>query len=416
MDRTIKKKKWPLKRIAAYAAAGVFIIVVLYVFLFKMSKSTLNVQAERLTISTVTKGPFQEYIPVQGEVLPIYTNYLDPLEGGIVEEVYLEAGTMVKKGDQILKLANTNLIIDIMWREAQLFRASDNLRSTRLSMEQYKLQLSKELVDIESRLQKQKRVYERYSELVKDDLISQHEYELEKDQYEYLVKLKELTIESQKTDLMFRQAQVEALEDSLERMQSNLVVLKQKQDNLTIKAPISGQLTSLRAKIGESISPGQRIGQIDMLEGFRVRAGIDEHYIARIEKDRTGKFDFAGNTYKLVVSRIYPEVQDNRFEVDMEFVGEQPEGIRRGMTLHISLELGDIAEAILLPRGGFYQTTGGNWVYLLDESGSFATKQRIRLNRYNPDAFEVMEGLQPGDKVITSSYESFGNMELLVLK
>lgn len=416
MDRTIKKKKWPLKRIAVYAAAGVFIIVVLYVFLFKMSKSTLNVQAERLTISTVTKGPFQEYIPVQGEVLPIYTHYLDPLEGGIVEEIYLEAGTMVNKGDQILKLANTNLIIDIMWREAELFRASDNLRGTRLSMEQYKLLLSKELVDIESRLQKQKRVYERYNELVKDDLISQHEFELEKDQYEYLLKLNELTIESQKTDLMFRQAQVEALEDSLERMQSNLVVLKQKQDNLTVKAPISGQLTSLRAKIGESISPGQRIGQIDMLEGFRVRAGIDEHYIARIEKDRTGKFDFAGNTYKLVVSRIYPEVQDNRFEVDMEFVGKQPEGIRRGMTLHISLELGDIAEAILLPRGGFYQTTGGNWVYLLDESGSIATKQRIRLNRYNPEAFEVIEGLKPGDKVITSSYESFGNMERLVLK
>ena len=416
MDRTIKKKKWPLKRIAVYAAAGVFIIVVLYVFLFKMSKSTLNVQAERLTISTVTKGPFQEYIPVQGEVLPIYTHYLDPLEGGIVEEIYLEAGSMVNKGDQILKLANTNLIIDIMWREAELFRASDNLRGTRLSMEQYKLLLSKELVDIESRLQKQKRVYERYNELVKDDLISQHEFELEKDQYEYLLKLNELTIESQKTDLMFRRAQVEALEDSLERMQSNLVVLKQKQDNLTIKAPISGQLTSLRAKIGESISPGQRIGQIDMLEGFRVRAGIDEHYIARIEKDRTGKFDFAGNTYKLVVSRIYPEVQDNRFEVDMEFVGKQPEGIRRGMTLHISLELGDIAEAILLPRGGFYQTTGGNWVYLLDESGSIATKQRIRLNRYNPEAFEVIEGLKPGDKVITSSYESFGNMERLVLK
>jgi len=247
-------------------------------------------------------------------------------------------------------------------------------------------------------------------------LIAQHEYEIEKDQYEYLVKLKELTVESQKTDLMFRQAQIEALEDSLERMESNLVVLKQKQDNLTIKAPISGQLTSLRAKIGESINPGQRIGQIDMLEGFRVRADIDEHYIARIEKDRTGKFDFAGNTYKLVVSRIYPEVQENRFEVDMEFVGEQPKGIRRGMTLHISLELGDISEAILLPRGGFYQTTGGNWVYLLDDSGSFATKQRIRLNRYNPEAFEVMEGLKPGDKVITSSYESFGNMERLVLK
>lgn len=416
MDRKIKKKKWPLKRIATYAAVGIFVIVVLYVFIFKMSKSTLNVRAERLTISTVTKGPFQEYIPVNGIVEPIYTHYLDPLEGGIVEEVYVEAGTMVDKGDRILKLANTNLVIDIMWREAELFRASDNLRSTRLSMEQYRLRLAQELADIESRLQQQKRVYERYNELVKDDLISQHEFELEKDQYQYLIKLRDLTIESQKTDLEFREAQINALEDSLERMQSNLIVLKQKQENLTIRAPISGQLTSLNAEVGQSNSPGQRLGQIDMLEGFRVRADIDEHYIARIELDRKGEFEFAGQTGKLVVKRIYPEVEEGRFEVDMEFLGDEPNGIRRGQTLHIKLELGDISEAILLPRGGFSQTTGGNWVYVLDKSEDFATKRRIKVNRYNPAFFEVMEGLEPGEKVITSSYESFGNMERLVLK
>jgi len=199
-------------------------------------------------------------------------------------------------------------------------------------------------------------------------------------------------------------------------MESNLIVLKRKQDNLTIKAPISGHLTALEAEIGESKGPGQQLGQIDVLEGFRVKAEIDEHYIARIEKDRQGEFEFAGQKGKLVVKRIYPEVQNGRFEVDMEFLDKEPEGIRRGLTLHIKLELGDIGEAILLARGGFSQTTGGNWVYVLDESETFAAKRRIKVNRYNPEFFEVMEGLEPGEKVITSSYESFGNMERLVLK
>ena len=416
MDRKIKRKKWPAKRIITYAAAGIFIVGVLYILLFKMSKSTLNVREERLTISTVSRGPFQEYIPVQGNVLPILQHFLTADEGGRVEEIYVEAGTMVKEGDNILKLANTNLIINIMLREAELFRASDNLRSTRLSMEQYRLRLSQELADIESRLRKQKRVYDRYTELVKDDLISQHEFELEKDQYEYLVRLKELIIKSQKSDLEFRQAQVDALEDSLDRMESNLTILKSKQDNLVIKAPISGHLTALTAEIGESKGPGQQLGQIDVLEGFRVRAEIDEHYISRIELNRTGEYEFASQTGKLVVKRIYPEVRDNRLIVDMEFVDKEPDGIRRGLTLHIKLELGDIAEAILLARGGFSQTTGGNWAYVLDESGDFAVKRRIKVNRQNPDFFEVMEGLEPGDRVITSSYASFGNMERLILK
>jgi HlyD family secretion protein len=416
MDRKIKKKKWPAKRIIIYAAAGTFIILVLYMLIFKMSKSTLNVRAERLTISTVVRGPFQEYIPIQGNVRPILQHFLTADEGGRVEEIYVEAGTMVKEGDNILKLANTNLIINIMLREAEIFRASDNLRSTRLAMEQYRLRLSQEKVDIESRLQQQKRVYDRYKELVNDDLISQHEYELEKDQYEYLVKLRELTIESQKSDLKFRQAQIDALEDSLQRMQSNLIILKSKQDNLTIKAPISGHLTALTAEIGEQKGPGQQFGQIEVLEGFRVRADIDEHYIARIELNRTGQYEFAGQKGKVVVTRIYPEVRDNRFEVDMEFVDTEPVGIRRGLTLHIKLELGDIEEAILLARGGFSQTTGGNWAYVLDETGDFAVRQRIKVNRQNPDYFEVMEGLEPGDRVITSSYASFGNMERLILK
>ena len=416
MDRKIEKKKWPPKRIAGLAAVGLFVILVLYVFLFRLSKSTLNVKTERITISTVTRGPFQEFIPIMGNVLPINTFYLNAVEGGRVEEIYLEAGTLVKEGDEILKLANTNLLLDIMWREAELFQQSNNLRNTRLSMEQYRLRLNQDLAEINNQLRQQKRTYERYKELVKDNLISKHEYELAKDQYEYLIKKKELTIESQRNDLEFRLGQIDALEASLKRMQDNLEIVKQKQDNLTIRAPVSGHLTALNAEIGQSKSPGQPLGQIDVLEGFRVRAAIDEHYIARIETGRTGEFDFAGKSYGLVVKKIYPEVIDGRFEVDMEFVDAGPEEITRGQTLHIRLELGDISEAILLPRGGFYQTTGGNWAYVVDESENVATKRKIRLGRQNPQVFEVLEGLGPGDRVITSSYESFGNMDRLVLK
>jgi len=416
MDRKIEKKKWPPKRIAAFAAAGLFVILVLYVFLFRLSKSTLNVKTERITISTVTRGPFQEFIPIMGNVLPINTFFLNAVEGGRVEEIYLEAGTFVKEGDGILRLANTNLLLDIMWREAELFQQSNNLRNTRLSMEQYRLGLNQDLAEIDNQLQQQKRTYERYKELVKDNLISIHEFELAKDQYDYLIKRKELTIESQKNDLEFRQGQIDALEASLNRMQDNLEIVKQKQENLTIKAPVSGHLTALDAEIGQSKSPGQPLGQIDVLEGFRVRAAIDEHYIARVETGRKGEFDFAGKSYGLIVKKIYPEVKDRRFEVDMEFVGGGPEEITRGQTLHIRLELGDISEAILLPRGGFYQTTGGNWAYVVEESENIATKRRIRIGRQNPQVFEVLEGLGPGERVITSSYESFGNMDRLVLK
>lgn len=416
MDRKIKKKKWPPKKIAMVASVVIFIGLVVYVFIFKMGKSTLNVKKERITISTVTKGPFREFIPIMGNVLPIKTFYLDAVEGGRIEDIYVEAGSMLKKGDKILRLTNTDLILTIMWREAELFQQSNNLRNTRLQLEQYRLSLSMELARIENNLQQQRRKYERYKELVKDSLISKHEFELVKDQYEYLIRSKELAIESQKNELEFRQSQVDALEAGLKRMQDNLEIVKRKQDDLTIKAPISGHLTALNAEIGQSKSPGERLGHIDVLEGFRVRAAIDEHYLARIEIDRTGEFDWAGGSYELIIKKIYPEVREGRFEVDMEFKSKVPEGITRGLTLHIRLELGDVSEAVLLARGGFYQTTGGNWVYVVDGDEKLATKRKISIGMQNPQFFTVLQGLEPGEKVITSSYESFGNMERLILK
>jgi len=416
MDKKIEKKKWPPKKIITLASIVLFVVVVGYLLIFKVSQSTLNVNAERITISTVTEGPFQEFIAVQGNAEPEDIHFLTASDGGRVEEIFVEAGTMLTKGDPILRLANTNLLLDIMWREAELFQQSNNLRNTRLSMEQYKLQLSQELTNIDNMLQQQKRVFDRYTELVKDDLIAQHEYELAKDQYEYLQRRRELTIESQTNDLKFRQGQIDALEASLQRMQDNLEVVKEKQDNLTIKAPVSGYLTSLEVEIGQNKTPGQQIGQIDVLTGYIVVVGVDEHYLPRLEIGRNGSFDHAGNNYRLIVDKIYPEVQEGRFRVDMDFVGEQPQNITRGMTYHIRLELGDISTAILLPKGGFFQTTGGNWAYILDESESEATKIRIRLGRWNTEVYEVLEGLQPGDRVITSSYENFGNMERLVLR
>lgn len=415
MDRKIERKKWPPKRIALFVGSALFIAFVVYIFVFGMSKSTLNVKAERLTISEVIRGPFQEYIPVMGNVLPYY-HYLTAVEGGTVEEIYIEAGSKLKKGDPIIRLGNTNLLINLMWREAELFQQINNLRNTRLEMERYRLQLSAQLALVDNNLQQQKRIYERYQELIKDDLISQHEFELAKDQYEYLVKHKELTIESQSKDLEFRQLQIEALESQVRRMTDNLDIIRGRLENLTIKAPVSGYLTSLDAEIGQTKQPGQEFGTIDTLEGYRIRAGIDEHYIARVEIGRKGEFEFSGRKYELVVTKKYPEVRDGRFEVDMEFEEEEPEGITAGQTYHIRLELGDIAEGVLLARGGFSQTTGGNWAYVLNSSGDVALKRRIRLGRQNPEFYEVLEGLEPGEKVITSSYESFGNMERLVLK
>ncbi len=416
MDRQIQKKKWPPKRIALFAGGGLFFLFVIYSFIFGDSSSKLNVETEKITIATVARGPFQEFIPVTGSVLPIKTIYIDAIEGGRVEKKFIEAGAFVKENDKILQLANTNLLLDIMFREAQFFEQSNNLRNTRLLMEQSRLNLRQQLNDQEYQVQRLKRLNERAAELREKNLISQQEFEQTRDEYEYRRRQKELAIESFKQDSIFRQIQVEQLETSLQRMQANLDVTKQRLESMIIRAPVTGQLTSLNAEMGESKAPGQRLGQVDVLDGFKVRAGIDEHYLPRINLDQTGEFDFAGQTYVLITKKVFPEIRDGRFDVDLEFQGKEPEGIRRGQTLHIRLELGDLSEAILLSRGGFYQKTGGQWVYVLDGSGDYASKRSIKLGRQNPQVFEVLEGLEPDERVITSSYDSFGDIDKLILK
>ncbi|MCK5147930.1 HlyD family efflux transporter periplasmic adaptor subunit [bacterium] len=416
MDRKIEKKKWTVKKIATIGIPAILFFLVAYALIFGDKSSKLNIELEKQTVSVVYRGEFQEFIPIMGSVEPIKTIELSSDEGGRIEHRYIESGTKVSKGDPILRFSNTNLLLTILNNEAQVNRASNELRSTRLLMEQNTLSLRNQLLTLDYDIASQKRAYDREKTLMDRDLGSKEAFENARDQYFFTIQRRDLTIAQQRQDSLFRLNQVDALEESLEGMQENLLIVKQKQDNLTLRAPIDGHLTSLNAEIGETKAAGERLGQIDVLDHFKVRAAIDEYYINRVEKGREGSFDIAGTTYRLVIDKIYLEVTDGRFQVDLIFTGEKPQGIRRGQTLHIKLELGDLEEAVLLARGGFYQKTGGQYVYVVDESGKFAIKRDIKLGRYNPQVFTVLEGLEIGEEVITSSYDSFNDIDKLILK
>ncbi len=416
VDRIIEKRLWTPKRVAMIAGAGVIIVLVVYALLLSARGSRLNVESERLRIDTVVQGEFQEFIPVTGTVIPINTYYLDAVEGGRVDSVYLEAGTFVEKGEKILKLVNTNLLMDVMYREAEIFQQSNNLRNTRLSMERNSLDMQREMLELEYRIRQQKRIVESNVPLARKNLISGREFEESRDELEYLQRKLELTRQTQHQDSIFRATQISQLEASLARMETNLTIVKQNMEDLIIRAPVAGHLTSLNAEVGESKQRGERFGQIDILDGFKVRVPIDEHYIARIDAGQQATFAFSGETYRVTIAKIYPAVAEGRFMVDMNFDGREPPDIRRGMTLRLRLELGYLSHAVLLPTGVFYQATGGRWIYVLDGSGVEAQKRRIHLGRQNTEYYEVLDGLAPGERVIVSSYETFGDADRLVLK
>jgi len=416
MDRIIEKKKWPLKKILWVSAAGVFILLILYYIIFADKSSKLRVQEERLTIAPVEMGYFQDYITNTGTVEPIRTVYIDALEGGQVEEILIEEGAMVKEGDIILRLSNTNLHLSIMNREASLAEQINNLRNTRLLMEQNKLDLKSQLIEINYAIIQAKREYEQVQELYKQNFRSKDEYQNAKEYYEYLVTKKDLLIESQKQDSLFRDVQISQLEESVLRMEDNLNLVRQKLESLDVRAPVNGQLTSLNADIGESKGAGQRLGQINVLDSYKINAQIDEHYISRVLRGLIGEFEYSNKTYKLEVTKIYPEVRNGQFSIDMEFIDALPQNMRIGQTFRIKLELGAPKESLLIPRGGFYQSTGGQWIFVVDESGNTAYKRDIRLNRYNPKYYEVIEGVEEGEQVIVSSYETFGDVDVLILK
>lgn len=416
MDRKIKRNKWPLRRVLTYGAASLFAGAVLYELIFGDHSSKLNVQVERITISTVERGPFQEFIPVRGEVLPIQTIFLDAQESGRVEEVYLEAGAMVSKGDPILKLSNPDLEIKVMDQEAGFFEQLNRYEDTRINLASQAINLQRNLLLTEQNVRRERDAFELSKAQYERGLISRRGYEAAKDDYGFWLKRRDFATQSARQDSLSRESQLTGIETAEMRLKANLDAARRSLENLTLRAPVTGQLTSLNAEIGEQKIKGQRFGQVDVLDGFKVRAGIDEFYITRINRGQTATFQLAGVEYGLTIRHVYPEVLEGRFNVDLEFSGEEPDDIRRGQTLPIRLALGDLSEALLLERGGFYQTTGGNWVFIVDEGGDMASRRPIRTGRQNPEFFEILEGLNPGEQVVTSSYENYEEIERLVLK
>jgi len=416
MDRKIERKKWPPKKILTAAAAGLFGLFVVYLIFFSDKSAKLNVEKERITFSKARYGPFQEFIPVIGTVQPIRTFFLDVTEGGNVVRKYIEEGSFVKVGDPIVKFDNAELRLSIIYNEANVFQQINSLRGTRLSFEQSKLSLRSQLLDVEYKVLNQQRVHDVNKALHAKNLISENEFRQSEDQYNLLVSTKELTVKSYEQDSIFRSEQIKELEHSVAQLQSNLSITQQQLEGLTVRAPIKGQLTSLKAEVGQSIARGVNLGQIDDIDSFKVRVEIDEHYINRVNSGQSGTFTVSDRDYLSKIRTVYPEVKGGKFYVDMLFVGRMPEGIRRGQTLHINLNLSEQKKALVIDRGGFYQKTGGQWIFVVDGSGAFATKRPIRLGLQNAQAFEVLEGLAEGDEVITSSYENFGDVEKLILK
>lgn len=416
MDRKIKKKTWTTNRIIGLVAGLIVISFLVYSFMFADFRSTLNVDKDKLTIATISEDSFQEFIQVTGNIQPINTIFLDAIEGGVVQQVKLESGTMVSPGDTILILTNSNLQLSVLNQEASLYDQINNVRNSRLNLEQNSLRIKEQLANAEYQLDLLRPQFERTTTLYNQKVISKQDYEAVAENYEYEKKRYALTYESFVKDSIQTLNQLTQLNDSESRMYRSLNAVQGILDNLVITAPLEGQLTTIEMQPGQSINRSERIGQVDMLDNFKVRVGVDEFHLSRISTGLKGTFPFDGKEYQVEITKVYPVITDGQFQVDMEFVGEIPSGIRRGQRVRIRLELGDASNALLLERGGFFQTTGGSWVYKLDEDGTRAVRTNIRLGQQNPEYFEVIEGLSPGDKVIISSYDTFGDNEVLELK
>ena len=414
MDRKIKKKTWTTGRILGIGLGLIFVSFILYSFLFADNRSKLNVDEEKITVSTVKQDIFQERIPETGIVMPSQTIFMDAVEGGVVREIILESGALVERGDTIMILDNSSLQLEVMQRESQLYEQLNIMRNTRLGLDQNDINQRSQLAQIDYQLQLLEPQYNRFKELSSKKLISQRELEEVEEQYEYNKRLKELTYQSYQSDSVSRSMQLRQLRLSEDRMNRSLEAVGKILDNLVVTAPTNGLLTTPDWEPGQSITPGERLGQVALLDSYKVRVAIDELYLPRIDVGQQGTFTFAGGDYRLEIYKKYPTVSEGNFEVDMKFVGEVHSGISRGQSLRIRIELGTSEDAMLLDAGGFFRDTGGNWVFVLNNDGSRAYKRDIRLGRKNPENYEVLEGLEPGEKVITSSYENFGDNEVLV--
>lgn len=415
MDRPIEKKKWTSARILLIGGIVLLLVFVVWLLFFRDNRSKLYVEGNQLSIATVEKGKFQEFIPVDGVVFPRNTIYIDAVQGGIVEEVYVEDGAMLKKGDPILKLTNANMELSYMDQETRMYDAINNLSNSRISLEQLRYTRQKEIIQLQYEIDKIKTDFARKEQFFKDKLISLKEFEDAKRDFDYSLKQLQITLNLRKLDSISGVAQGAQISSSMERMRNNLSLLKRNMDNMTIKSPADGKLSSFIVDIGQTKSAGEHLGQIDLMDGFKLRASIDERYISRVFTGQKAEFDLGGKAFSLQISKIYTDVVNGSFQVDLTFDGAEPEGIKRGQTMQLRLQFSGANDALIIKRGGFFQETGGNWIYVLDPSGSYATKRSIRIGRQNTSHYEVLEGLQPGEQVIVSGYDTFGDKEKLII-
>jgi len=416
MDRVIEKKKWTTSKILKIAGISLFVLFILYLLFFRDKRSKLYVDKSQITIATVLEDKFQEFIPVDGVVFPKNTIYIDAVQGGFVEKVYVEDGAILHKGDTILKLANANMELSLMEQETRIFEAINNLENTKIGLEQNKFYRQQEIVQLQYKIDEAKRDFKRKSQLYDEEVISDKEFEDAKRENDFALKQLHISLELKKLDSVSAAKRSGQIDVTMNRMQDNLEMLRANLENLYIKAPTDGQLSSFNAEIGETKTAGEHLGQIDMKDGFKLKANIDERYISRVHIGQEAEFDFAGKTYNLNIQKIYTDVTNGSFQVDLYFEGDEPQQIKRGQTVQLRLSFSSATDAIIVKRGGFFQETGGNWIYIVDPNGEFATKRKIRIGRQNTNYYEVMEGLEPGEKVIISSYDSFGGKDKLVFK
>ncbi len=417
MDKIIEKKKgWRAaftKKALPYWGGALVLALVLWL-VFRDNSATLRVNADSLTISQVSQGEFNDYIRVSGQVQPMTTIQISPQEGGIVQEIVTEEGSRLKAGDVIARLSNDNLDLQILNSEAELAEKENILRNTLISMEQQKLSLKQDKLQLQTEVARLRRKYEQNKALYEDRLIAREDYLTSKEDYELAAGKLELVKDRAEQDSLYRSVQILQMQESLDNMRRNMLMIRHRKENLTIKAPIDGELGLLDVVLGQSISAGMKIGQINNLDSYKIEAQIDEHYIDRVSAGLAATFQRQNDSYGAIIRKVYPEVRDGKFKADFKFEGETPDNIRSGQTYYLNLQLGQPENAVLVPRGTFYQKTGGKWIFVVAPEGGKAVRREIRIGRQNPQYYEVLEGLQPGEKVITSGYDSFGDNDVLV--
>lgn len=416
MDIQLDKKKGLKKKHIPFIIGGVLVLLILGWIIFGNHASKLNVDKNKLNIQSVTKGEFNDYVRINGQVMPISTVQLSAIEGGMVMEKVVEEGTMVQQGQVIVRLSNPMLNLNILDAEAQLAEKQNFLRNTQVTMEQEKLRLRQERLQLDLDVQRKKRKYQQYKKLYEENLTSKEEYLQAKEDFQFAENGLTLVIDRQKQDSIYRGIQVDQMEESLHSIRQNLNLIRGRVANLDVKAPVSGQLGLLDVEIGQTINTGAKIGQVNVLSDFKVEASIDEHFIDRVKQGLDATFERQDKNYALRVRKVYPEVREKMFRTDFIFEGERPDNIRTGQTYYINLQLGQPTESVLIPRGPFYQTTGGQWIFVLTSDGGKAVRRNITIGRQNPIYYEVTGGLEPGEKVITSSYDTYGDTQELILK